>query len=279
MAACNSLPSLLSYSYRHTVIQVITQYLRLTQNLGNDQNCYASITSVISTLRFGILLGIKVAFSNTPPQVYWHRLICQGTRPFFCARSCATQAWIAYNRRTLIKSRVTSRTCSRPARLMHRQVAHSTCKTRSICTRHIRLTEMRKVIAGRALPRQALNRQRDQHCIRLQITSSSMADNQPLVPVAYQSQMFQAYGAARQNIHSAAWNGSPLQGQSNAAAPVPPWMPPQQQSQSMAPWMLPQQRSQPQQYSEAQADARCQTPSSLSVWPSNGDPRLLCIHF
>jgi len=109
--------------------------------------------------------------------------------------------------------------------------------------------------------------------------SSSMADNQPLVPVAYQFQMFQAYGAARQNIHSAAWNGSPLQGQSNAAAPVPPWMPPQQQSQSMAPWMLPQQRSQPQQYSEAQADARCQTPSSLSVWPSNGDPRLLCIHF
>ena len=54
--------------------------------------------------------------------------------------------------------------------LMHRQVAHSTCKTRSICTRHIRLTEMRKVIAGRALPRQALNRQRDQRCIRLQST-------------------------------------------------------------------------------------------------------------
>ncbi len=70
----------------------------------------------------------------------------------YCARSCATQTWIAYNRRTLIKSRVTSRTCSRTARLMHRQVAtaHSTCKTRSICTRHIRLTEMRKVIAGRA---------------------------------------------------------------------------------------------------------------------------------
>ena len=50
--------------------------------------------------------------------------------------------------------------------------------------------------------------------------SSSMADNQPLVPVAYQSQMFQAFGAARQNIHSAAWNGSPLQDQSTAAAPA-----------------------------------------------------------
>ncbi|DBA89524.1 TPA: hypothetical protein ACH3X1_016174 [Trebouxia sp. C0004] len=34
--------------------------------------------------------------------------------------------------------------------------------------------------------------------------SSSLADNQPLSPVAYQSQMIQAFGAARQNIHSAA---------------------------------------------------------------------------
>ncbi len=50
------------------------------------------------------------------------------------------------------------------------QVAHSTCKTRIICTRHIRFTEMRQVIAGRPLPRQARNRQRDQRCIRLQST-------------------------------------------------------------------------------------------------------------
>ena len=82
--------------------------------------------------------------------------------------------------------------------------------------------------------------------------SSSMADNRPLLPMAYQSQMFQAFGAALQNIHSAAWNGSPLQDHSNAAAPVPPWMPPQQQSQSMAPLMLAQQYSQPQQYSQRQ---------------------------
>ena len=96
--------------------------------------------------------------------------LTQSTRPFFCAGSCATQTWIAYNSCALIKSRVASRTCSRTTPLMHRQVAHSTCKTRSISTRHIRLTEMRKVIAGRALPRQARNRQRDQRCIRLQST-------------------------------------------------------------------------------------------------------------
>lgn len=64
------------------------------------------------------------------------------------------------------------------------------------------------------------------------------------------NQLFQAYGTARQNINNAAWDGSPLQNQSFAQAPVAPWM--QQQSQSMAAWMPPQQQSQPQQYSQSQ---------------------------
>jgi len=92
--------------------------------------------------------------------------------------------------------------------------------------------------------------------------SSSMADNQPLVPVAYQSQMFQAFGAARQNIHSAAWNGSPLQDQSTAAAPA--W---QHLCSRVNRCLRKSSLSQ-----QEQADVRCETPSWLSVWPSNGDP-------
>jgi len=143
----------------------------------------------------------------------------------YCARSCATQTWIAYNRRTLIKSRVTSRTCSRTARLMHRQVAtaHSTCKTRSICTRHIRLTEMRKVIAGRAA------------------ISHKPSDGNSNPALSAEAANVVAVPAGRRWQHLCSRVNRCLRKSS-----------------------LPQQE---------QADARCQTPSSLSVWPSNGDPR------